>query len=161
VDGILGTDCLLVCAQLETLHMLTNADLDSASPCTVILLGQPTLRRAIKHGQLAALDQRITVGYHLAGLTETETLTYIRHHLAIAGRGTPLLADDAITLIHQVSRGYPHTINNICRQALLVRAIYRERSRLGLAQVWVADTVRIIRLRDCTIPALERIPGGR
>jgi type II secretory pathway predicted ATPase ExeA len=26
---------------------------------------------------------------------------------------------DAVTLIHQVSRGYPRTINNICRQALL------------------------------------------
>jgi type II secretory pathway predicted ATPase ExeA len=26
---------------------------------------------------------------------------------------------DSLTLIHQVSRGYPRTINNICRQALL------------------------------------------
>ncbi|HLK79688.1 MAG TPA: AAA family ATPase [Streptosporangiaceae bacterium] len=105
--------------QLEALRMLTNSELDSASPCTVILLGQPTLRRMIKHGQLASLDQRISVKYHLAGMTETETPAYIRHHLQICGRGTPLFTDDAVTLIHQVSRGYPRTINNICRQALL------------------------------------------
>jgi type II secretory pathway predicted ATPase ExeA len=110
---------LVEITQLEALRMLTNSDLDSNSPCTVILLGQPTLRRTIKHGQLSALDQRITVRYHLAGMTETETPAYIRHHLQIAGRDTPLFTEDAAALIHQVSRGYPRTINNICRQALL------------------------------------------
>lgn len=105
--------------QLEALRIMTNADLDSSSPCTVILLGQPTLRRSIKHGQLAALDQRVTVRYHLAGMSETETPAYIRHHLQIVGRDTPLFTEDAATLIHQVSRGYPRTVNNICRQALL------------------------------------------
>ena len=110
---------LLEVPDLETLRMMTNSELDSASPCTVILLGQPTLRRKIKNGQLSALDQRISVRYHLAGMTETETPGYIRHHLNICGRDTPLFTDDSVTLIHQVSRGYPRTINNICRQALL------------------------------------------
>src|SRR2546427_402353 len=40
---------LLQPVQLEALRMLTNSELDSNSPCTVILLGQPTLRRQIKH----------------------------------------------------------------------------------------------------------------
>jgi type II secretory pathway predicted ATPase ExeA len=52
-------------------------------------------------------------------MAEAETPAYIRHHLQIAGRDTPLFTEDAVTLIHQVSRGYPRTINNICRQALL------------------------------------------
>ncbi len=110
---------LLQPVQLEALRMLTNSELDSSSPCTVILLGQPTLRRMIKHGQLAALDQRISVRYHLGGMAEAETPAYIRHHLQICGRDTPLFTEDAVSLIHQVSRGYPRTINNICRQALL------------------------------------------
>jgi type II secretory pathway predicted ATPase ExeA len=110
---------LLEVAELEGLRMMTNSDLDSASPCTIILLGQPTLRRKIKNGQLSALDQRISVRYHLAGITETETPAYIRHHLQICGRDTPLFTDDSAALIHQVSRGYPRTVNNICRQALL------------------------------------------
>jgi type II secretory pathway predicted ATPase ExeA len=77
------------------------------------------LRRQIKHGQLAALDQRVSVRYHLGGMAEAETPAYIRHHLQICGRDAPLFTEDAIALIHQVSRGYPRTINNICRQALL------------------------------------------
>ena len=98
---------------------MTNSDFDSVSPCTVILLGQPTLRRMIKHGQLAALDHRVSVRYHLGGMAETETSAYIRHHLQISGREAPLFTDEAVSLIHQVSRGYPRTINNICRQAML------------------------------------------
>jgi type II secretory pathway predicted ATPase ExeA len=110
---------LLDTSQLEILRMMTNGEMDAASPCTIILLGQPTLRRNIRNGQLASLDQRISVRYHLGGMAEAETPAYLRHHLHIAGRDTPLFTDDAVTLIHQVSRGYPRTINNICRQALL------------------------------------------
>ena len=44
---------------------------------------------------------------------------WILHHLQICGRDTPLFTDDSVALVHQVSRGYPRTINNICRQALL------------------------------------------
>jgi type II secretory pathway predicted ATPase ExeA len=41
--------------------MLINHDLDSQSRFASLLIGQPTLRRMIKVGVLAALDQRITV----------------------------------------------------------------------------------------------------
>lgn len=116
---ILDEAHLLQPDQLEALRMMTNGDFDSVSPCTVIMLGQPTLRRMIKHGQLAALDQRVSVRYHLGGMAEAETPAYIRHHLQICGRDAPLFTDEAVSLIHQVSRGYPRTINNICRQSLL------------------------------------------
>jgi type II secretory pathway predicted ATPase ExeA len=46
--------------------MMTNHDMDSATPFATILVGQPTLRHNIKLGVLAALDQRITVRYHQA-----------------------------------------------------------------------------------------------
>jgi type II secretory pathway predicted ATPase ExeA len=75
---------LLDPGQLETLRMMTSSEMDAASPCTVILLGQPTLRRKIRNGQLSSLDQRISVRYHLGGMAETETPAYIRHHLQIA-----------------------------------------------------------------------------
>ena len=43
--------------------MLTSAQLDSASPLAVLLLGQPQLRASMRPGVLAALDQRIAVRY--------------------------------------------------------------------------------------------------
>ena len=104
---------------LEGVRMLTNHDMDSRSPVATLLIGQPTLRRKIKLGILAALDQRIAVRYHLSGMTAEETTDYLRHHLALAGRTDTLFSDDAIALIHTTSRGYPRAVNNLAIAALL------------------------------------------
>ncbi|MGH3655823.1 MAG: ExeA family protein [Micromonosporaceae bacterium] len=110
---------LLAADQLEELRLLTNADMDSHSPFACLLLGQPTLRRRIKLGTFAALDQRITLRYAMNGMTGTETAGYIAHHLALAGRSDTLFSDDATALIHQVSRGLPRAVNNLAVQALV------------------------------------------
>src|SRR6266516_2980572 len=85
----------------------------------VLIIGQPTLRRRLKLGQLAALDQRIAVRYHMTGMSLEETAGYLRHHLALAGRSDTLFSDDAISLIHQTGRGYPRAVNNLAIQSLL------------------------------------------
>jgi type II secretory pathway predicted ATPase ExeA len=108
--------------QLESIRMLTNHDMDSRTPFACLLVGQPTLRRMIKLGVLAALDQRITIRYQMDGMTPTETGSYIRHHLNLAGRPGDLFSDDAITLIHDCSRGKPRTINTLATNALIAAA---------------------------------------
>jgi hypothetical protein len=72
-----------------------------------LLVGQPTLRRRMQLGALAALDQRIGLRYAMPLMTSDETTSYLRHHLALAARSDTLFSDDAIALIHQTSRGYP------------------------------------------------------
>src|SRR5664280_663140 len=109
---------LLTADQLEELRLLTNSEMDSVAPFTGLLLGQPTLRRRIKLGAFAALDQRIALRYALPGMTEPETRDYLTHHLKLAGRADQLFSDDAAALIHQTSRGLPRVVNNIARQAL-------------------------------------------
>jgi len=104
---------------LEELRMLTCSDMDSTSPMSLLLVGQPTLRRHIKLGQFAALDQRIGLRYVLAGMDRAETGNYIEHHLKLAGRSDTLFSDDAIDLIHQVSRGLPRAVNNLAIQSLI------------------------------------------
>jgi type II secretory pathway predicted ATPase ExeA len=74
---------LLDHAQLESLRMLTNHDMDSTSPFACLLVGQPTLRRRMKMGALAALDQRIGLRYAMAPMTNEETSSYLRHHLSL------------------------------------------------------------------------------
>jgi type II secretory pathway predicted ATPase ExeA len=105
--------------QLEGIRMLTNHDMDRQSPFACLLVGQPTLRRKIKLGVLAALDQRIALRYTLPAMTAEETTSYLRHHLALAGRSDTLFSDDAAALIHQTSRGYPRAVNNLALQALV------------------------------------------
>jgi type II secretory pathway predicted ATPase ExeA len=110
---------LLSAAQLEELRLLTNSEMDSVAPFAGLLLGQPTLRRRIKLGSFAALDQRIMIRYALPGMTEVETKEYLGHHLKLAGRSDPLFSDDAAALIHQASRGLPRAVNNLALQALI------------------------------------------
>jgi len=79
---LLGVD------QLEELRLLTNADMDSHSPFACLLVGQPTLRRRIKLGTFAALDQRIALRYAMTGMQAAETKTYLaqrQHPLNVFG----------------------------------------------------------------------------
>ena len=52
---------LLSPEQLEELRLLSNAEMDSASPFAGLLIGQPTLATRLRQGIFAALDQRISV----------------------------------------------------------------------------------------------------
>jgi type II secretory pathway predicted ATPase ExeA len=127
--------------QLESIRMLTNHDMDSTSPFACLLVGQPTLRRRMKLGVLAALDQRIGLRYAMPPMTGEETTSYLRHHVGLAGRADTLFSDDAAALIHQTSRGYPRAVNNLAVQALVAafaadKAIVDESStRAAVAEV--------------------------
>jgi type II secretory pathway predicted ATPase ExeA len=107
--------------QLEAIRMLTNAGIDYRSPATIVLIGQPTLRRRLRVGDMAALDQRIQLRYHYPApaLTAAEAAGYLRAHLALAGRTDTLFSDDAIARIHKASRGLPRAVNNLAVQALI------------------------------------------
>ena len=48
-----------------------------------------------------------------------ETTAYISHHLELAGRTSLLFPDDALTLIHDTSRGKPRTVNNLAFATLV------------------------------------------
>jgi type II secretory pathway predicted ATPase ExeA len=93
--------------QLEAVRMLTNSDLDSRSPLTILLIGQPTLRRRLRVGDMAALDQRIQLRYHIPA------------HLSQAGRSDTLFSDDAVRVIHAQARGLPRAVNRLAITALL------------------------------------------
>lgn len=119
VTLVLDEAHLLEASQLEELRLLTNSEMDSHSPFACLLAGQPTLRRRIKLGTFAALDQRIALRYAMTGMTHAETKTYLAHHLKLAGRSDTLFSDDAVALIHQVGRGIPRAVNNLAVQALV------------------------------------------
>ena len=130
--------------QLEAVRMLTSHDLDSRSPLTILLIGQPTLRRTMKLAVLAAFEQRVALRYTMPPMTSQETSSYISHHLKLAGRSDTLYSDDATALIHTTARGYPRAVNNLAIQALVAtyaagKAIVDEQSARA-AVTEVTDT---------------------
>jgi type II secretory pathway predicted ATPase ExeA len=110
---------LLNYEQLETIRMLSNQSMDQDSPLAILLIGQPTLRRQMKIVTLAALQQRVGIRYAMPPMSGEETGSYVKHHLALAGRSDTLFSDDAVALIHATARGYPRAVNNLALQALV------------------------------------------
>ena len=113
---------LLTPEQLEEIRLLSNAELGSASPFAGVLLGQPTLAARLRQGVFAALDQRISVRYSLGGMDLAESVSYLRHHLEIAGREGPLIADDAAARLHRYANGLPRALNNAATASLMAAA---------------------------------------
>jgi type II secretory pathway predicted ATPase ExeA len=132
---------LLDAESLEGIRCLSNMGMDQAAPFCLLLLGQPTLRRRLRQSPFAALDQRVGMRYAIPGLDAKETHSYIQHHLALAGRSDTLFSDDAVGLIHEVSRGLPRQVNNLAVAALIAafaanKAIVDESSaRAAVAEV--------------------------
>jgi type II secretory pathway predicted ATPase ExeA len=93
-----------------------------ASPFAGILRGQPTLAARLRQGIFAALDQRISVRCTIGGMDLTESIKCLRHHLAIAGRNDPLIADDAAARLHRYANGLPRALNNAATAALMAAA---------------------------------------
>jgi type II secretory pathway predicted ATPase ExeA len=126
---------------LEGIRCLSNMGMDQVAPFCLLLLGQPTLRRRLRQSPFAALDQRVGMRYAIPGLDAKETHSYVQHHLALAGRSDTLFSDDAICLIHEVSRGLPRQVNNLAVASLIAafaakKAIVDESSaRAAVAEI--------------------------
>ena len=72
---------LLCHAAFEQLPLLLNFDMDSSHYLTLLLVGQPLLRRTLSLTMHEPLRQRIAVQYHLEGLTRDELDAYLAHQL--------------------------------------------------------------------------------
>ena len=104
---------------LETVRLLSNFEASDRKLLQIVLTGQLELARRLKDPRLGQLSQRITVLTGLKRLPATETFSYIRHRLEVAGhQGPEIFTSSAINLIAQRSQGIPRNINRICFNAL-------------------------------------------
>jgi type II secretory pathway predicted ATPase ExeA len=110
---------LLDLATLEDLRMLTNADFDRASPLSIILIGQLSVRRQLKSPGYEAINQRIRFRYALEGLSQEEAIAYFKLRIKQAGGQEDLFTADALRLLFSASGGIPRELNNLCSAALL------------------------------------------
>ncbi len=107
---------------LEQLPLLLNFDMDSSRYLTLLLIGQPLLRRTLSLQMHEALRQRIGVHYHLEGLTREELDAYLTHQLKAAGVSQPLFDDTARQGLYQATKGIPRKVNKLALTALRLAA---------------------------------------
>src|ERR1700683_479185 len=113
---------LLPYPALEQLPLLLNFDMDSSRYLTLLLIGQPLLRRTLSLQLHEALRQRIGVHYHLEGLTREELDAYLTQQLKAAGVPQPLFDDTARQGLYQVTKGIPRKVNKLAVTALRLAA---------------------------------------
>lgn len=108
---------------LEQLPLLLNFEMDSCHYLTLLLVGQPLLRRTLSLQHHEALRQRIGVHYQMEGLSRSELDAYIAHQLKAAGVSTPLFDDSARQAIYQATKGIPRKVNKLALTALRLAAL--------------------------------------
>ncbi|MGE4578919.1 MAG: ExeA family protein [Desulfuromonadales bacterium] len=103
----------------DEIRLLTNFQLDDQNLMSIVLMGQPELKKRLAHRSFEPLRQRIGMQFDLQPLPLEDTRAYLDFRLAVAGGLPGLFADDAVQLIHQTSGGVPRKINQIASLALL------------------------------------------
>ena len=104
---------------LEQIRMLSNLETEKEKLVQIVLVGQPEFRETLGRTDLRQLSQRISLRYHMTGLSADETSDYLRHRLRVAGaRDALFFTTRAEEKIHEFSRGTPRLINRIADQAL-------------------------------------------
>jgi type II secretory pathway predicted ATPase ExeA len=107
---------------LEEIRFILNFKMDSVSPMTLILSGQPELTQRIDARSCAAIRQRIDVRFRLLPLNLDEAVGYISHHLNLAGSTGDIFTGAAMKEIHMFSGGLIRVINKVCVNCLLFGA---------------------------------------
>ncbi len=107
-------------AILNDLKLLFNFDMDSKDRVVVLLVGLPQLNNTLRLVAHEPLRQRITMNYHLEGLTKEEAKTYVTSKLSGAKCFTSIFSEGALEGIINASNGVPRVINKICNACLLI-----------------------------------------
>src|SRR6202047_2938153 len=107
---------------LEQLPLLLNFDMDSSRYLTLLLVGQPLLRRTLSLQMHEALRQRIGPQYHLEGLARDELDAYLTQQLKAAGVSRPLFDETARQGMYQATKGIPRKVNKLAMTALRLAA---------------------------------------
>jgi general secretion pathway protein A len=123
---------------LEQLPLLLNFDMDSSRYLTLLLIGQPLLRRTLSLQLHEALRQRVGVHYHLEGVTREELDAYLAHQLKAAGVTQPLFDETARQALYQATRGILRKVNKLAVSALRLAA---ERKASTVDEALLLDAV--------------------
>ena len=115
----------------ETIHelrWLTNFNGSGDSLLTLILIGQPELRQMILSD--AAINQRVSLRFHLKPLRADDLDNYLRHRLRAAGHSTGnLFSPGAALEIFHATHGVPRAVNRL--------------AKLALEHAWVSDAAKV------------------
>lgn len=112
---------------LQEIRFLTNFQIESISPLSMIIVGQPELRATLQMRLFKPITQRMNIRYHLGGLELEETQKYVEHQLQVAEAQYPVFTTEAIGAIYAYTLGITREVNNVCTACLLDAVVRKEK----------------------------------
>ena len=103
----------------DEIRLLTNFQLDDCNLISIVLMGQPELKKRLRHRAYEPLRQRIGMQYDLKPLDIEETTEYLDFRIVRAGGRSGLFAHEAVNMLFEWSKGTPRLINHAASLALL------------------------------------------
>lgn len=103
---------------LAMLRVLTNFAMDSRLVLSLVLAGQPPLKKLLRRDDQEAVARRIVYYATLRLLSRDETTVYIEHRCNIAGAAQSPFDAAAVDAIFEMSRGNLRAIDNLALEAL-------------------------------------------
>lgn len=156
----------LTTRQLEEVRFLANLEHQGRRLVEIVLSGPPSLQEKLSRPELDGLRQRIAVRSTVEPLSPSQTESYIRHRLRVAGTDEPIFDEPAVRAIYELTTGVPRLVNILCDRAL-VSAFARgtRKVELSIVQAAAADLKRFeeeqkeesVGSESIEAPALERI----
>ena len=104
---------------LDELRLLSNLDFDRTAPFSLLLVGQPPLRKRLEEPEIFSLNQRIGLRASLAPLSAHDNADYIERRLRAVGATASIIQPAAIDKIFERGCGVPRQINNLASAAML------------------------------------------
>jgi general secretion pathway protein A len=136
---------------LEEVRLLANMETETVKLLPLVLAGQPEFAARLNDPALRHLKQRVALRCEITPFSLNETAAYIQSRIVTAGgKPSQLFTREAVTLVHEYSRGIPRTISVICDNALV--------SGMALARRPVDSELILEVCRDFDISAP---PGSR
>lgn len=122
---------------IEEMRLMSNLETSRTKLIQIIIAGEPELSRRLNSKHLRQIRQRIQILHRLLPLGRDESLQYIEHRLARAGRSSgDVFTPEALKAICKCAGGIPQNINALCDGALTLGA---ERSEKPVSAGTVGD----------------------
>ncbi len=101
-------------------QLIISSAIEDNSGLKIVLVGYPLIAEELRRSRHESLRQLITVGYHIAPMTLSQTSQYIDFQLRRVKCSEKLFEDEVKKGIHEFGRGIPRVVNNLATACLLI-----------------------------------------
>ena len=102
---------------LHDLRCLTNFNTGGRAFLSLVIIGQPEVRHHVVGN--AAMDQRVSLRFHLGPLTQDDLPYYLAHRLRVAGHPSgAVFSREACIHLQSKSGGVPREVNRLAKLSM-------------------------------------------